>query len=322
MGPKEAKEIMLSKRNCQQNKNGHLSKDIHGVRGGRAGRSPQGEAKAAAGVGGGNRARGGRARGNGPPAGTAAARGCSSTSRSSRWSCSARPGREAAAGPRGRGRARALHNHQLHQLRPPAQRLRLPQGGAGGAEAGSGPGPGGGGTAGPAPPPLPQPALPPRPAAAARAPPAPDRLQGGQAGGRPGGALPPAQRFPVASSGCASPWPPPPPPRPPPRPRCSTGSRHLRRRFPARAARTRGCRTVSPVTSATWFSPLLLRNFIPRPQYFSHEKFRSDPSSSQNMAELPWNAPRASGDIATFSEKRSCFAASVVRACCPVCLGC
>ncbi|XP_074244083.1 heat shock factor protein 5-like [Saimiri boliviensis] len=83
-------------------KNGHLSKDIHGVRGGRAGRSPQGEAKAAAGVGGGNRARGGRARGNGPPAGTAAARGCSSTSRSSRWSCSARPGRGAAAG-RGAG---------------------------------------------------------------------------------------------------------------------------------------------------------------------------------------------------------------------------
>ncbi|XP_074254469.1 uncharacterized protein LOC141584363 [Saimiri boliviensis] len=191
MGPKEAKEIMLSKRNCQQN--------IHGVRGGRAGRSRQGEAKAAAGVGGGNRARGGRARGNGPPAGTAAARGCSSTSRSSRWCCSARPGRGAAAGPRGRGRARALQNQQLHQLRPPAQRLRLPQGGAGRAEAGSGPGPGGGGTAGPAAPPLPQPALPPRPDAAARAPRAPDRRQQGQAGGRPGGALPPAQRLPAAA---------------------------------------------------------------------------------------------------------------------------
>ncbi|XP_074244089.1 uncharacterized protein LOC141581723 [Saimiri boliviensis] len=176
----------------------------------------------------------------------------------------------------------------------------------GGPRPGRGRGRGGGGTAGPAPPPLPQPALPPRPAAAARASRAPDRLQGGQAGGRPGGALPPAQRLPVASSGCASPWPPPPPPRPPPRPRCSTRSRHLRSRFPARAARTRGCRTVSPVTSARWFSPLLLRNFIPRPQYFSHEKFRSDPSCSQNMAELPWNAPRASGDIAHVFRETAC----------------
>ncbi|XP_074254362.1 heat shock factor protein 5-like [Saimiri boliviensis] len=262
------------------------------------------------------------ARGNGPPAGTAAARGCSSTSRSSRWSCSARPGREAAAGPRGRGRARALHNHQLHQLRPPAQRLRLPQGGAGGAETGPGWGRGAVGRRD-------------RPLHHFRSP----HFRRGQpqllvhlqrrtgsneaklAAGLEVPCRPPSgfQWLPAAAH------------------HLGLRLRPLGRRpDPAAAPGAATCAADSRPEphgpgAVGQFHRSLRRGGFPPYSYVTSSQDRSTfPMKSLDRTPVPrgiWQNslgmhPGQVETSPTFSEKRSCFAASVVRACCPVCLGC